>query len=105
MAYLKDKFGEMVRLALLLDEMVFIVSHKRLIRYNADRAIFHRYLIKLAACESGKCDICNEYNLNKFTYLFDGTGQFTKDFLNEWSKLQEFVTVKENIKELFKMRD
>lgn len=43
--------------------------------------------------------------MNKFSYLWDGPGVYIKDFLNELSKVSEFLIDKEKMKILFKMRE
>lgn len=69
--------------ALLLDEFIYLVSNQRLIKYDADRAILHKYKIITNKCKADpKCfDVCKEYNMNKFSYMFDGEGLFIKGFL------------------------
>lgn len=76
----------MFKLALVLDEYVFLVSHKRLIRFRSDRAILHKYIILMKKCKKNPnhsmCDtVCEQYNFNKFTYFMDGEGAFIKDFI------------------------
>ena len=95
----------MLKLSLILDEFFFIVTHKRLIRFASDRAIMHRYMVMINSCGSGKCELCTEFNLNKFTYLWDGPGVYIKDFMNEVSKVDELLRDKVKMKLLFKMRE
>lgn len=71
---------------LLLDEFVYLVSNYRLLRYEADRGILHKYKLGVEKCKGDiKCyDLCKEFNLNKFSYVFDGDSLVTKDFLKRY---------------------
>lgn len=48
-----DKYKELMALALYFDEFFYILSHKRLIRFAADRGIIHKYRILSEACAKG----------------------------------------------------
>lgn len=78
--FFKDKYTTLIPYALILDEFIYLISNYKLIKYNADRGILHKYKIfskKCPGCE----DACKEFNLNKFSYLWDGEAQFIKSFL------------------------
>ena len=96
-------------LALYFDEFFYILSHRRLIRFQADRGIIHKYKIKSELCAKGDkkaCnELCSEYNLNKYSYLTDGELFFYKDFLKQWGRYSIYMSgEKIKTKELFNMR-
>ena len=92
--FLKDKYSTFFKYVLLLDEFVSIVYGEKLLKYSADRAILHKYKILAGKCRGGKeCyDICKEFNLNKFTYLFDGESVILKDFQKSYRKILDVLT-------------
>ena len=91
-----DKYKDIIALALYFDEFFYILSHKRLIRFPADRAILHKYKVKSEACAKGakkQCnELCSEYNINKYSYLIDGEKYFYKDFLKYWGKYSKYLS-------------
>lgn len=95
-----------MKYALLLDEFIYLISNQRLIKYSADRAILHKYKIMVTKCKGNpKCfDVCKEYNMNKFSYMFDGEGLFIKDFLKKFRKMMDYLIDVKKIKKLFEMK-
>lgn len=105
--FLKALFSTALKHALYLDEFVELISNYRLIRYNADRGILHKYKIIVEGCATNPkmCSaLMREFNLNKFTYMFDGTEPFIKDFLSRYTKILDMLTDPKKINKLFKRR-
>lgn len=105
--FLKALFSTAFKHALILDEFVELISNYRLIRYNADRGILHKYKILVDVCATNpkKCSgIMKEFNLNKFTYMFDGTEPFITDFLRRYTKILDMLLDPKKIGKLFKRR-
>jgi len=89
-----DLFSMIFKHAIILDEFVELISGYKLIRYSADKGILHKYKIVVEGCRSDvkKCEgIMKEFNLNKFTYMFDGAGLFIEDFLKRFTKILDML--------------
>ena len=89
--YFYDKYNTLMKYVLVLDEFVYLISNFRLIQYDADRGIMHKYMVVTNKCKSDpKCfSICQEYNLNKFSYIFDGEALFIKDFMKRFAMVRD----------------
>jgi hypothetical protein len=103
-----NKFVTLLPLALYLDEFVYLISHERLIEYVADRAILHKYLIKVKNCKENSrpdCDdLCKEFNINKFTYLIDGEYRLIKGFIKKFKDPSKQLQDENLFSELFNKR-
>ena len=109
-----NKYDKLFSVALLLDEFVFLISHERLIEFPVDRAILHKYKTLVQECENNKslddsdgaCQIlCREFNVNKFSYLFDGEGRFIRSFMRKFSLVaQHLKNTDENFDYFFNKR-
>ena len=92
-----DKYGEVFRFINVMDELYLLFSGKRMID-PIDHAIFHRYAIIIDKCKKDTskiencADVCREFNLNKFNYMWDGEApvivKFTKAY-EEFQKLSD----------------
>lgn len=104
-----DKYLELYKLALILDEFIFLVSHKRLIKYQSDRALLHKYLVIMRECKknpnSELCNsVCQQYNFNKFTYIIDGEGHIIKEFFILYGRFKKLMSSKKKYHKLVEMR-
>ena len=105
-----DKYTEFIKLGLLLDEFVYLISNYRIIKSQSDRAAFHKYSILIKKCEKDQSDrsscdpLCKEFNINKFTYIIDGEPDFLKNFVKEYGKIHEKLTSEKKHKLLFEHR-
>lgn len=103
-----DKYGKIFNLGLLLDEFIYLISNYRLITSQSDREIMHRYKVTIEKCEKGDQEFCNElckeFNINKFSYLIDGEGDFIKSFNYELERLKPLLTDEKQQPLLFKNR-
>lgn len=100
-------FTFIFRHAILLDEFVELISGYKLIKYEADRGILHKYRIIAEECKTDgkKCEgIMKEFNLNKFSYMFDGAGLFIEDFLKRFTKILDMLLDKKKMPKLFKRK-
>ena len=86
---LGEKYVDLFGYMLMLDEFVYFFTDQHLMEEKLDRQIFHRYykMIKLCredpstpACE----DICRHFNLNKFSYMFDGESTVIEDYVGRF---------------------
>lgn len=97
-----EKYGEIFRFINVMDEFMLLISGKPMIE-SIDHAIFQRYgsIIKKCKADTSKiancADVCREFNLNKFTYMFDGEvaviKAFMKDYEERWKKMDDPKTM------------
>lgn len=81
-----------------MDEFLYLISGKRMFKPK-DRNTFHRYYIYLAKCKKDStkidncADVCREYNLNRYKYLWDGESEaisvFLRNYEGDWNNLLE----------------
>lgn len=89
------KYTNFFRPLLLLDEWFFLTSGKRVMENGADREKYRRYFNVLVKCEQGggdvmEClDFCREFNLNKYTSMFDGETNVISDFISRFTMLSD----------------
>jgi hypothetical protein len=104
-----EKFGEVYRFINIMDEFMFLISGKRLIE-QVDHAIFHRYIMILKKCRADNTkiencsDVCREFNLNRFNYMWDGEAVVIKLFLKNYSDLWEKLGSDATMTTLFNFR-
>lgn len=92
-----NKYGEIFALLIMMDEFMFLISKTHMMR-ETDLIIYNRYVRILAKCKEDpsnpeSClEVCQEFNLNRFTYLWDGEAEAIKTFIesyeSSWQKLE-----------------
>lgn len=81
-----DKYNKIFGMLLILDEWVFLVSGRRLFNSHNDRALFRRYILITARCRKNRgkieecADFCKQFNVNRFSYMFDGEKKPLREF-------------------------
>lgn len=100
-----------IQYLLLLDEFVFIISEQRLLTKKIDRKIFRRYLMLIAKCKNNPTDavacapLCRQFNLNRFTYMFDGESKMIIKFVELYRVISYLLKgEKSSFRKLFRMR-
>ena len=88
---LSDKYRVIFRLLTTMDEFLFLTTSQRLMS-DEDKQTFMRYTAiidrcaldntKIAAC----ADVCREFNMNKFTYMWDGEPKVIDYFIIQYEK-------------------
>lgn len=104
-----DKYLHIMNLAMILDEYLFLTSHKRFVKYQSDRGQMHKYILLMKDCKKnleGKLckSVCTNFTLNKFNYLFDGEGGFIENFIKEYRKHGHKLQNLNSAKKLFNSR-
>ena len=99
MIYFVDKYEIIVSYLLMWDEFIYILSNTRLMKYTADRIILKRYVVFIRECKvsprNPNCRwLCLEYNVNKFSYLYDGEARVIRDFMNSFFRLSRYLVVR-----------
>ena len=100
--------------ALILDEIIYILGHQRLIQEEKVRAILFQYKHWVRDCKnekgegrakSSQCqNLCREFNLNKFTLLFDSQLKFLEGFTNHYTRVKGLLMIPDNHQKLFNER-
>lgn len=87
---LAKKYQSIIRLILILDEFIYIITNKRLMGKSFDRYMMRRNLLIVDKCalnpfKEGECDdMCLQFNLNRFTDLFDGEDEVIQEFVDNF---------------------
>lgn len=107
--FLWDKYGEIFKLLVTMSEFMFLISGQRLI-VPEDSATFLRYIsiidrcrldnTKIASC----ADICREFNINKFTYLWDGEPKMITTFVDNYDRFWAIMNDDVRLNQMFMFR-
>ena len=97
---------ELFKMFLTMDEWMYLTVDRRLVETATDRAILRRYTQIIARCQLLKgnlqecADFCREFNINKFTYMFDGEThiitQIISNFLDFYKDISHPSTLFKN---------
>ena len=68
----KEKYLELIKMVLTLNEWVFLTTNYKLIESDSDRNLLKRFLVVIERCDSDKSvescsNFCREFNINRFT--------------------------------------
>lgn len=94
---LGKKYKKYVQTVLLVDELVYLLSGQRLIESALHRAILQRYILILDKCMNNPnsfphCqDFCSQFNLNRFSFIFDGELGVFKKFMSRFKDVQFII--------------
>lgn len=86
---LGDKYVDLFGYMLILDEFVYFFTDQHLMEERIDRQIYHRYYKLIKSCRddpAGKAceDVCRHFNLNKFSFMFDGESTVIEDYVGRF---------------------
>ena len=104
-----EKYGEVFRFVNVMDEIMLMLSGERMID-PIDHAIFHRYTFIIDKCKKDTskiencADVCREFNLNKFSYMWDGEMAVIKKFMKNYEKKWKKLDDPDDMLALFKYR-
>lgn len=105
---LSKKYNEYVKLMLLVDEIVYIVSDYRIMENPYHRAIFRRNINIISECEKNTeiikncAELCRSFNLNKFSPIFDGEDGIFLGYVNRFNDvLDGLIGDKKDFLDLF----
>lgn len=108
---LSFKYEKYIGTLLLLDEFVYIITDKRLLPNKIDRQILQRYILIIQKCKANpkklsECEeLCKQFSLNKFTYMFDGEQYIFKKYIENFLDVAiELVGEKDDFIKLFKKK-
>ena len=111
---LSKKYRKLFSLLLILDEWAFLTSGRHLMSSATNRAIYRRYINIIKKCQERPLEkdsqqflfhcaqFCREFNLNKFTFMFDGELGVVQDYLRNFDKF--FNLLDSNKAKYFKQR-
>lgn len=106
-----DKYVDVVKFLLNLDEFYYLITHDRLMSSPMDRAIFRRFALLIDKCKKNptqlsECaDLCKEFSMNNFSYLFDGESTVWDDYNTAFNRVRDaLVGDDKEIIKLFTLR-
>jgi hypothetical protein len=92
---LYDKYNIVVKMILNFDEWIYLVSGRRLIESHTDRATLRRYILIIDKCKQNTqkidncAEFCKQFNVNKFTYMFDGEEELFQQIAENFKNFLE----------------
>lgn len=104
-----DKYGEIFRLLTIMNEFMFLISGQRLMSME-DSNIFLRYVAIIDRCRldntkiASCADVCREFNLNRFTYLWDGEPRMITTFVDNYDRFWAIMNDNVRLNQLFLFR-
>lgn len=108
---LAEKYLDIVRFLLYLDEFYYLITHDRFMSSAMDRAIFRRFALLITKCKKNttklsECaDICKEFSMNNFSYMFDGESAVWEEYNTAFNNVKEaLVGDDKEIAKLFILR-
>ncbi len=102
---LHEKYVKIYKILLLIDEWFFLTTHTHVMNSAEDRATYRKYILVLEKCRKNPksinscADFCREFNLNRFTYMFDGENEVVFKFIKKLYKVVK--TMKRSQKKFF----
>lgn len=108
---LDKKYSKIIKVLVFIDEFMYLISGRPIFD-PLDRQTFQRYGLIIDRCSKKQdsidecADVCREFNLNKFTYMFDGENEPLVTFLIAVKeRLEPIMNVDEKeLKKIFKFR-
>lgn len=104
-----DKYGEIFRLLSVMNEFMFLISGQRLM-VTDDSQIFMRYVAILDRCRldntkiASCADVCREFNINKFNYMWDGEPKMINTFVDNYDRFWAIMNDNVRLNQLFLYR-
>ena len=95
---LARKYAVIFRYFLLINEILFLLTDREIIE-PIEQALYKRYNLQTAACKKkgkpAQCkDLCLNFNLNKFSFMWDGEKMVLDEMLIKYKKLYKGLTSK-----------
>lgn len=92
------KYAVIFRYFIILNELIYLLTDQILIE-PIEQAIYKRYALQTAICKKKKTlkfcqDICKEFNLNKFTFMWDGEKIVLDDLKTRYEKVFKVLSSK-----------
>lgn len=108
---LADKYMDVVKFLLNLDEFYYLITNDRLMASPMDRAVFRRFSLIIDKCKKNPtkledcADICKEFTMNNFSYMFDGESSVWENYNNAFNNIKDALVGEDReIVRLFSMR-
>lgn len=108
---LSTKYTQYIKLMLVVDEIVYILSDFRVLENPYHRAIMRRNINIVQECEKDTeiikncAELCRSFNLNKFSPVFDGEDGIFQGYVNRFNDVVDFlVGDKKDHMQLFGMK-
>lgn len=104
-----DKYGEIFRLLTIMDEFMFLISGQRLMPVE-DSRVFLRYTAIIDRCRvdntkiANCADVCREFNINKFNYMWDGEPKVITTFVDNYDRFWAIMNDQVRLNQMFMFR-
>lgn len=104
-----DKYGEIFRLLTVMDEFMFLISGQRLMGVEDSRT-FLRYTAIIDRCRldntkiASCADVCREFNINKFNYMWDGEPRVITTFVDNYDRFWAIMNDNTRLNQMFLFR-
>lgn len=104
-----DKYGEIFRLLTVMDEFMFLISGQRLMGVEDSRT-FLRYTAIIDRCRldntkiASCADVCREFNINKFNYMWDGEPRVITIFVDNYDRFWAIMNDNTRLNQMFLFR-
>ena len=91
---LADKYLKIINLMIVFDEWAFMVSNRHLFSNMSQLNMLKRIVVIVKKCKKdpsikGCANLCQEYNLNKFSYIFDGESKPILLFMRNFNEFTQ----------------
>lgn len=92
------KYAVIFRYFIILNELVYLMTDQIMIE-PIEQAVYKRYALQTAICKKKKTlkfcqDLCKEFNLNKFTFMWDGEKMVLDDLKKRYEKIFKVLSSK-----------
>lgn len=91
---LYEKYSILIDALLTLDEWMFFTTSIRFFETPEMRIVFKRYSLMVSTCKEEMsiefcAPLCREFNLNKFSFLWDGEIDPFNNYVENFKKFQD----------------
>ena len=95
---LERKYSVIFRYFIILNELLYLLTDKHIIE-PVEQAIYKRYALQTELCKKkgtlkACADLCKEFNLNKFTFMWDGEKIVLDDMKTKYEKIFNILASK-----------
>jgi len=103
------QYGEIFRLLTIMDEFMFLISGQRLMPVEDSRT-FLRYTAIIDRCRldntkiASCADVCREFNINKFNYMWDGEPKLITTFVDNYDRFWAIMNDNVRLNQIFVFR-
>lgn len=88
---LYEKYSILIDALLIFDEWIYLTTSRRFFEEPEMRTVFRRYSLMVSTCKEEMsietcAPLCREFNLNKFSFLWDGETEPLNIYMENFKK-------------------